>query len=98
VRSGRPVAAATTSRPIPARMKRIPAPKNGAMSSNPTAITTHVLDHTSTQAAYRIHTSERGTGREGMTPRDEDRADDRGPGGRDLGRLGRAGRRLRALR
>ena len=33
-----------------------------------------------------------------MTHRDEGRADDRGPGGRDLGGLGRAGRHLRALR
>ena len=33
-----------------------------------------------------------------MTQRDEGRADDRGPGGRDLGGLGRAGRYLRALR
>ena len=45
------LAAATTSSPTPASEKRIPAPKNGAMSSRPTAITTHVLDHTSTQAA-----------------------------------------------
>ena len=51
VRSGRLSAAAAISSPTPASAKRIPAPKNGAMSSSPTAITTHVLDHTSTQAA-----------------------------------------------
>ncbi len=51
VRSGRRSTAAAPSTPRPASAKRIPAPKNGAMSSSPTAMTTHVLDHTSTQAA-----------------------------------------------
>ena len=36
---------------MPASANRIPAPKNGAMSSSPTAMTTHVLDQTSTQTA-----------------------------------------------
>src|SRR5262245_52135731 len=37
------------------------------MSSRPRAMTTHVPDHTSTQAPYRDQTTERGTAREGMT-------------------------------
>ena len=51
VRSGRRSAAVTPSTPRPASRNRIPAPKNGAMSSRPMAITTHVLDQTSTHAA-----------------------------------------------
>ena len=51
VRSERRKSALPASRPTPASVKRIPAPKNGAMSSRPTAMTTHVLDQTSTQAA-----------------------------------------------
>src|SRR4051794_30996665 len=69
VRSGRRSAAAAPRTPNPATTKRIPAPKNGDTSSNPTAMTTHVLDQTSTQAAYKPQTTERGTAREGMTRR-----------------------------
>ena len=51
VLSVRPNSAAPASSPTPASAKRMPAPKKGSMSSSPTAITTHVLDQTSTQAA-----------------------------------------------
>src|SRR3954453_20276477 len=67
VLSGRPASFAAVSTPRPASAKRSPAPKNGATSSRPTAITTHVLDHTSTRQAYKVQTRERGTAREGMT-------------------------------
>ena len=69
MRSGRLRRAAAASTPTPASRNRIPAPKNGGMSSSPRAMTTHVLDHTSTQAAYKVQTTERGTAREGMTQR-----------------------------
>src|ERR1700760_3184171 len=97
VRSGRPSARAAASTPSPASANRIPAPRKGATPSRPTAITTHVLDQTATRQPKSVQTTERGTAREGMTSGDAGRADDRGPGGRDLGGLGRAGRRLRAL-
>ncbi len=51
VRRDRRSSAAANSTPTPASRNRIPAPKNGAMSSSPAAMTTHVLDQTSTQMA-----------------------------------------------
>src|SRR4051812_15921142 len=91
VRSGRRSATAAPSSPTPAATKRSPAPRNGATPSRPMAITTHVLDQTSTRPAYRDHTSGRDTAREGMNRPRAGRADDRGPGGRDLAGVGGAG-------
>ncbi len=51
VRNGRRSNAVAARTPTPASVNRSPAPKNGATSSSPTAMTTHVLDQTSTQPA-----------------------------------------------
>ena len=60
VRSERRSAAATSSSPAPATLKRTPAPSSGGVSSSPILIATHVLDQIRTSIAYSPQTTPRG--------------------------------------